>query len=170
MMTDLDQIALDTVEAIANIDPDKLKGGRVQALAQAQCLVRDALQELEEVGAENYTLTQELDDALDQVIYWRERAVDAEAERDALAALCQEGAAVLERTANDTLDGRNMAVRLREANTTSLARLKAEGQAEVLDNIAADMRAKGKTLATLEALEAVATKLRRRAEEDVNGR
>jgi len=46
-MPDLDQIALDTVEAIGNIDPDKLKGGRVQAVAQAQCLVRDALRELE---------------------------------------------------------------------------------------------------------------------------
>jgi len=46
-MPDLDQIALDTVEAIAKIDPDKLKGGRVQARARAQCLVRDALRELE---------------------------------------------------------------------------------------------------------------------------
>ncbi len=134
-MTDLDQIALDTVEAIANIDPDKLKGGRVQALAQVQRLVRDALQELEDVGGENYTLTQEVDAALEQVIYWRERAVAAEDERDALAALCQEGAAVLERTANDTLDGRNMAVRLREANTTSLARLKAQWQVEAINRL-----------------------------------
>ena len=55
-----------------------------------------------------------------------------EQQRDALAALCQEGAAVLERTANDTLDGRNMAVRLREANTTSFARLKAQWQREAL--------------------------------------
>ena len=46
-------------------------------------------------------------------------------ERDALAALCQEAAAVLERTANDTLDGRNTAVRLRESSA-SLARLKAQ--------------------------------------------
>ena len=135
MMTDLDQLALDIVETIANIDPDKLKGGRVQALAQAQCLVRDALQELEEVGGENYTLTQEVDAALEQVIYWRERAVDAEQARDALAALCQEGAAVLERTANDTLDGRNMAVRLREATpATSLARQKARWQAEAVEH------------------------------------
>lgn len=59
-------------------------------------------------------------------------------ERDALAALCQEGAAVLERTANDTLDGRNMAVRLREANTTSLTRLKAEWQAEARLEFAKD--------------------------------
>uniref|UniRef100_UPI00260EAAAF hypothetical protein n=1 Tax=uncultured Halomonas sp. TaxID=173971 RepID=UPI00260EAAAF len=62
-MTDLDQIALDTVEAIANIDPDKLKGGRAQAMAQAQCLVRDALRGVEA----------ERDTALDQVVYWRER-------------------------------------------------------------------------------------------------
>mgnify|MGYP006133683293 CR=1 FL=1 len=47
MMPDLDQIALDTVEAIAKIDPDKLMGGRVQAVAQAQCLVRDALRGVE---------------------------------------------------------------------------------------------------------------------------
>lgn len=62
-------------------------------------------------------------DELNRVCEHLEEVLD---ERDALAALCQEGAAVLERTANDTLDGRNMAVRLREANTTSLARLKAQ--------------------------------------------
>ena len=81
------------------------------------------------------------------------RRIPAELDRDAdlvlseaatrltaLAALCQEGAAVLERTANDTLDGRNMAVRLREANTSSLARLKAQWQAEALEVFAIHWR------------------------------
>ena len=81
------------------------------------------------------------------------RRIPAELDRDAdlvlseaatrltaLAALCQEGAAVLERTANDTLDGRNMTVRLREANTTSLARLKAKWQAEAMEGWLEQMR------------------------------
>ena len=44
-MSDIDQIALDVVKAIGNIDPDKLPGGRTQAIAQAQILVRDAIAE-----------------------------------------------------------------------------------------------------------------------------
>lgn len=40
---DLDQIALETARKIAAVDPDSLPGGRTQALARAQCLIRDAL-------------------------------------------------------------------------------------------------------------------------------
>lgn len=134
-MTDIDQIALDTVEAIANIDPDKLKGGRVQALAQAQCLVRDALRELEEVGAENYTLMQELDDSLEQ--------------RDALSAHVERLHNALGPKVLDWIDcgmaannrhkeawARELRNELHQALAekpeTSLARLKARWQAEVL--------------------------------------
>ncbi|MCP4064683.1 MAG: hypothetical protein GY740_15735 [Gammaproteobacteria bacterium] len=42
-MTDIDEVALNVVKAIAEIDPDKLPGGRTQAIAQAQILVRDAI-------------------------------------------------------------------------------------------------------------------------------
>jgi hypothetical protein len=42
-MSDIDEIALNVVKAIAEIDPDKLPGGRTQAIAQAQILVRDAI-------------------------------------------------------------------------------------------------------------------------------
>ena len=52
----------------------------------------------------------------------REKDAEIEAlkvERDAMAGLCEEAAQVLERTANDTLDGRNMAKRLREAYNES---------------------------------------------------
>lgn len=44
-MSTIDQIALDTVQAIAGIDPDNLKGGKGQAMAQAQCLVIDAMKQ-----------------------------------------------------------------------------------------------------------------------------
>lgn len=40
---DLDQLALDTARAIADIDSTTLPGGYTQALAKAQCLIRDAL-------------------------------------------------------------------------------------------------------------------------------
>ena len=90
-------------------------------------------------------------------------------ERDALAALCQEAAAVLERTANDTLDGRNMAVRLREANTSSLARLKAQWQAEALERCAKGVAAckPGATPRGISiAIKMEAAELRRQFEEE----
>lgn len=43
-MSDIDGIALEVVKAIGNIDPEKLPGGRTQAIAQAQILVRDAIE------------------------------------------------------------------------------------------------------------------------------
>ncbi len=61
-------------------------------------------------------------------------------QRDALAALCGAAAVVLERTANDTLDGRNMARRLRGVSDTSLARLKAQWQAEAMQATADAIR------------------------------
>ncbi|PHS48664.1 MAG: hypothetical protein COB05_05340 [Marinobacter sp.] len=42
-MIDIDETALETVKTIGAIDPDKLPGGRVQAVALAQILVRDAI-------------------------------------------------------------------------------------------------------------------------------
>lgn len=52
-MSDIDGIALEVVKAIGNIDPDKLPGGRTQAIAQAQILVRDAIEkQLEQAEAE----------------------------------------------------------------------------------------------------------------------
>ena len=97
----------------------------------------------------------------------RRQLQDLREERDALAALCQEGAAVLERTANDTLDGRNMTVRLREANTTSLARLKAKWQAEAMEGWLEQMRyMEGlNTFDCMESAELYAEELRRQAEE-----
>ena len=51
-MSDIDGIALEVVKAIGNIDPDKLPGGRTQAIAQAQILVRDAIEkQLEQAQA-----------------------------------------------------------------------------------------------------------------------
>lgn len=41
---DIDQVALDTIQAISEIDPDKLKGGKTQATARAQCYVIDAIE------------------------------------------------------------------------------------------------------------------------------
>jgi hypothetical protein len=60
-MSDIDEIALETVKAIGNIDPDKLPGGRTQATAQAQILVRDAIgKQLKQARAR----VAELEDAL----------------------------------------------------------------------------------------------------------
>lgn len=39
----VDELALKTAQAIGSIDPDKLPGGKTQAIAQAQCLVIDAI-------------------------------------------------------------------------------------------------------------------------------
>lgn len=52
-----------------------------------------------------------------------------------------------------------------DAPTTSLARLKAEWQAEWLEAITDDMRSKSKELATIGVLDALAAKRRRQAEE-----
>ena len=87
-----------------------------------------------------------------------------EQQRDALAALCQEAAAVLERTANDTLDGRNMAVRLRESPTSSLARLKAKWQSEALGHVLAEVLAAVEADTVRAHLRNAMRKLRRQAE------
>lgn len=41
----IDEIALKTVKAIAEIDPDKLPGGEYQAIALAQVMVENAIRE-----------------------------------------------------------------------------------------------------------------------------
>ena len=108
------------------------------------------------------------------------RRVPAELDRDAdlvlyeaaqrllkVEALCGAAAVALERTANDTLDGRNMAVRLREANTSSLARLKAQWQAEALERCAKGVAAckPGATPRGISiAIKMEAAELRRQAE------
>lgn len=64
-MIDIDEIALETVKAIGNIDPDKLPGGTTQAIAQAQILVRDAIEsQLSTTKAENEALRARLADAI----------------------------------------------------------------------------------------------------------
>ena len=45
MSNDIDEIALMTAKAIGGIDPDKLPGGTTQAVARAQCLIRDAIEQ-----------------------------------------------------------------------------------------------------------------------------
>jgi len=63
-MSNIDEIALNVVKAIAEIDPDKLPGGRTQAVAQAQILVRDAISgEIEALKASNRDLQNWFDDA-----------------------------------------------------------------------------------------------------------
>lgn len=44
-MSDIDKIALETARAIGDIDPDRIPGGTVQAISQAQCLIRDAIEQ-----------------------------------------------------------------------------------------------------------------------------
>jgi hypothetical protein len=86
----------------------------------------------------------------------------------ALVALCEDAAAILERTANDTLDGRNMVRRLRGATDTSIARLKAEWQAEALERCAKGVAAckPGATPRGISiAIKMEAEELRRQAEE-----
>jgi len=92
-MSDIDEIALETVKAIGNIDPDKLPGGRTQATAQAQILVRDAIEsQLAATKAENEALrarVTELSEALQVAVdtpelgggTWYDMAVAALAER-----------------------------------------------------------------------------------------
>lgn len=56
-MSDLDGISLKVVRAIAKIDPDNLPGGKTQAMAQAQLLVRDAIEsQLTAAESENEAL------------------------------------------------------------------------------------------------------------------
>ena len=63
-MSNIDEIALNVVKAIAEIDPDKLPGGRTQAVAQAQVMVRDAISgEIEALKAANRDLQDWFDDA-----------------------------------------------------------------------------------------------------------
>ncbi len=65
-MSDIDEIALETVKAIGNIDPDKLPGGRTQAIAQAQILVRDAIEkQLEQAEAKVDLFRRACEDLLD---------------------------------------------------------------------------------------------------------
>lgn len=91
-------------------------------------------------------------------------------ERDALAALCGAAAVVLERTANDTLDGRNMVRRLRGATDTSIARLKAEWQAKgaqlTADSIRYEYEGEIHQDRIADHADEVAAELRRQAEED----
>ncbi len=83
-MSDIDEIALKTVKAIGNIDPDKLPGGRTQAIAQAQILVRDAIEkQLEQAQARVAELesaaTQKRIDALNSAFILRKQAEAVEA-------------------------------------------------------------------------------------------
>ena len=80
-MSDIDQIALDAVKAIGNIDPDKLPGGRTQAVAQAQILVRDAINgEVEALKAANRDLQDWFDDARATAEQAQARVAELEAE------------------------------------------------------------------------------------------
>lgn len=66
MSRDIDEIALMTAKAIGNIDPDKLPGGRTQANAQAQILVRDAIEkQLEQAEAKADLFRRACEDLLD---------------------------------------------------------------------------------------------------------
>ena len=87
--------------------------------------------------ADDATAGRTEDEAPDAVEYVRADEVERiKAERNALAGLCEESARVLERTANDTFDGRNMAKKLRGVSTTSLAHLKSQWQAEAVPRLA----------------------------------
>ena len=71
-------------------------------------------------------LEAERDAALEQVIYWRERAVDAEAERDALAAHIGRIAGYKDRLEAKGLMPARLAGVIEEAPATSLARMRDE--------------------------------------------
>lgn len=110
-----------------------------------------------------------------------ERAAELRQERDALAAHVERYRAAYAKLTNaectqdaDTgeylrLVDRNLMDKFDaiadETYTTSLARIKAEWQAELLEAITDDMRSKSKELATIGVLDALAAKRRRQAEE-----
>lgn len=86
-MSDIDEIALNVVKAIAEIDPDKLPGGRTQAVAQAQILVRDAISgEIEALKAANRDLQNWFDDARATAEQAQARVAELEAEAEWLIA------------------------------------------------------------------------------------
>jgi len=80
-MSNIDEIALNVVKAIAEIDPDKLPGGRTQAVAQAQVMVRDAISgEIEALKAANRDLQDWFDDARATAEQAQARVAELEAE------------------------------------------------------------------------------------------
>ncbi|WP_299310693.1 hypothetical protein [uncultured Halomonas sp.] len=107
-------------------------------------------------------LEAERDAALEQVIYWRERAVGAEAERDALTAHVERLRESIMPGSHDSVGERLLAVgrALAQSPTTSLARLKAEWQADAVSEFASRYLGGHEQ----ELAEIYAGKLRRQAE------
>jgi len=121
-MSDFETVHVGTMEELKRV-----KEERDEAFAKG----KQVFEVLRLVEADSRDLQLRQSELLTELAEARER-------EQTMAALCEDAAVVLERTANDTIDGRNMARRLRGATDTSLARLKAEWQAEVLEVVAED--------------------------------
>jgi len=105
-MSDFETVHVGTMEELKRV-----KEERDEAFAKG----KQVFEVLRLVEADSRDLQLRQSELLTELAEARER-------EQTMAALCEDAAVVLERTANDTIDGRNMARRLRGATDTSLIR------------------------------------------------